>query len=454
MSKKSAPGKSKNVKVNIGSVIDFLHSHLSRALCNTVYRKERTIEREREWTLFNLVKFWTAVILKAPPSLTQALDECRAGKTGLLPMVDTTPVAFFQRCRDLKPVFFARVYEAFIHSIVPAVPSAFASELAGLRERFSEVWIIDGSRLAKIAHRLKILRNIKKVVLPGCMIACYDIFRGIARIVHVSTDAAKSEHRHAEEIIADVPKGTLLAGDRLYATIQFMRKLAIHGLYGVFRRNRLLKVKKVGPTPGSKKGRNYPKDDLVVIGCGVTQPKMTVRRIKIPGLELFTNVLDPRKLSAEEALLLYRVRWQVERLFYDLKEVLNLNRFYTGSPRSVVMQVYATALVHAAMRVAQAQVADAAGLIPETLSPKKLFPRIAVASIHRIESELVFAWTQQVNAGTKLIEPNWHELSTAQVRLDSILVEHRTGKRRKRKFLPSRKRWTSMPKIPGSRKLS
>jgi hypothetical protein len=35
-------------------------------------------------------------------------------------------------------------------------------------------------------------------------------------------------------------------------------------------------------------------------------------------------VLDPKELTAEEALALYPWRWKVERLCFDVKEVLNL----------------------------------------------------------------------------------------------------------------------------------
>jgi len=45
--------------------------------------------------------------------------------------------------------------------------------------------------------------------------------------------------------------------------------------------------------------------------------------------ELLTNVLDSRRLSAEEALSLYP-RWSIERMFFDLKEVLNLKHFYAA----------------------------------------------------------------------------------------------------------------------------
>jgi hypothetical protein len=54
-------------------------------------------------------------------------------------------------------------------------------------------------------------------------------------------------------------------------------------------------------------------------------------------------------------------------LFFDLKEVVNLHRFYTSSPNGVAMQVYAAALVHTAFRVAQGHIAQALGKEPEKL---------------------------------------------------------------------------------------
>ena len=68
-----------------------------------------------------------------------------------------------------------------------------------------------------------------------------------------------------------------------------------------------------------------------------------------------------------------------ERLFFDLKEVLNLNRVYTANPNAVAMQVYAAGCVYNALRVAQAEVAETAGLDEEQVRQiqarlKKLLP--------------------------------------------------------------------------------
>src|SRR4029453_3746235 len=92
-------------------------------------------------------------------------------------------------------------------------------------------------------------------------------------------------------------------------------------------------------------------------GPGVSAPRQLLRYVRWrrggTRYELLTNVLAPARLSAEEALDLYPYRWSVERMFFDLKEVLNLNRLYAANPNAVPLQVYAAAIVYNALRVAQ-----------------------------------------------------------------------------------------------------
>ena len=89
--------------------------------------------------------------------------------------------------------------------------------------------------------------------------------------------------------------------------------------------------------------------------------------------EVLTNVLAPERLAAPEAVALYTARWSVERMYFDLKEVLNLNRIYAANPNAVAMQVYAAGLVYNAMRVAQADAAAVAAC-PVSTSPAKFSP--------------------------------------------------------------------------------
>jgi len=133
----------------------------------------------------------------------------------------------------------------------------------------------------------------------------------------------------------------------------------------VVRRNRQLSLRKLQRLRTRRIHGGLLEDWLVRAGTGVSAPRQRLRfiRWRRGGThdEVLTNVLAPGRLSAEEALDLYPHRWGVERMFVDLKEVLNLNRLYAANPNAVAMQVYAAAIVYAALRVAQSDGAAQVG---------------------------------------------------------------------------------------------
>jgi hypothetical protein len=449
----------KKIEVNLLGTARLLDQYITKSLCETVFRGTRTTERQRIWSLYALAEFWTAVILRAPQSLQQALEESAVGKNPDWPQVTATPEAFFQRSRDLNWQFFATLFHTFTNRIEKIAPPCFSQEVSALQDRFTRIWIVDGSRLDAIAHRLKILWHVRSPILPGCVTACYDLFRGFAPILHFSPDAAESEMNRIRQILPQITEGTLLLGDRLYASVQLFEFLSAAKLFGVFRRNANVGLKKLKRLSRRRLEGGILEDWLAEAGSGQTAPKQLVRWICFRGkrgvvYELLTNVLDPDRLSAVEAMELYPCRWDVERLFYDLKEVLNLHCFYAANPNAVAMQVYAAGMVYTAMRVAQAQVARQAGIPPETISTEKFFPRMAAATS---QWNLLRAGGQAVkdaNSGKKLREPVWGRMKFGRVRLEQITVEPRKGPRRKKRFCASRKKWKSLYHISGGRKLT
>ena len=160
----------RDVSVHLVPAVEFLHEHLTEALCNEVYRDLRTTERERKWCLYALARFWIAVIITAPRALSELLARSRAGDTtGLLPHVAASSEAFFQKCKKFSAAFFMALYARFVASVETKAPKRYCQELAYLLEKFSDVFAIDGSRLDKIVHRLKILRAEKAAILPGSL---------------------------------------------------------------------------------------------------------------------------------------------------------------------------------------------------------------------------------------------------------------------------------------------
>src|SRR5258708_31039921 len=93
-------------RVNLAQTIHLLHTHLTAALCHTVFQRVRTRERQRRWSLAALAQFWLTVLLTGPRSLTQALREAGVMFPALGPAARTSPEALFQRAERLRPDFF------------------------------------------------------------------------------------------------------------------------------------------------------------------------------------------------------------------------------------------------------------------------------------------------------------------------------------------------------------
>jgi hypothetical protein len=423
---------------------------LTDALCEDVFDECRTTERRRDWTLSNLARFWTAVVLRAPSSLRQALSEATGTAPGGYPQVAASAQAFFQRSQDLRPEFFRGLFEAFV-SRVASEPLRYAAEHAALAERFESVLVVDGSKLDAVARRLRLCWKDRRVPLPGALLALYDLRRGVLSQLHLDADAARGEMPRVKEVLPCLAPETLLLGDRAFGVPAFFAALTERGLFGLCRRGARVRWNHARRLTTSEFDGGTLEDFEVDAGVShktATQRLRCVRwRKGGKTLELFTNVLDPSRLSAEEAMRLYRQRWKVERLFYDLKEVLDLHSFYGANFGAVAMQVYATAIVHTAMRTAQSRIAHALRRPPEDLSPAKLYPKVAAASSALTTAEITFAATQALNPKFRLRKPDWRTLPFASTPIESVLVETRSETRKSRRFCASRGRWRSLPGV-------
>jgi len=445
------------VDVYLAPTVEFLHGHITEALCDEVFQDVRVTERQRKWTLFALARFWLWVILKPPRSLSQALERTRQlSPRGFLPSVAASAESFFEKCKNFSSAFFMALYHRFLDGVLAKAPKCYCQEVHHLGEKFSDVLAIDGSRLDKIAHRLKITWKEKAALLPGCLTAVYDLFRGIAVELWFDADAGSSEFKRGMLAVETLRPESLLLGDRLYCSIQLFHALNDNGSFGVFRRNKTVKITEIHRISKTKVAGGSVEDWLVEVGKGEQRLELRLVVLKQGGktYEAVTNVLDPKRLSAEDIVTLYPLRWTIERLFYDLKDVLNLKRFYAANPNAVAMQVYAAAIVHVAFRIAQANVAEQVDLPPEELSPKKLFPHLALVSIALLEAEWHFEETRKVNRGVKLRKPSWKKHPDSIVSLRRIRVQRRSTARKKREFSPERRKWKSITKVDGADELT
>ncbi len=443
----------RNREVDLFHAAEVLHDHLTGPLVSAAYEELRGRERERVWTLQQMVAFWTAVILRAPDSLSAAFREASGSASSSYPAMETSNQAFFQRCANLRWEFFAEVFRAFVRSVSAEEPARFAHHHRAIGKRFSRILIFDGSNLEPVARRLKITWGHSAAPMPGKIFACYDLMRGTLADLLYSHTQKTAELGFAREVLAQLPKDSLALGDRLYGTPRFLSEVADAGLFGVFRRPQSGHVA-VQEELGSFEYKDGTLEDYeIILGKRAKQPARLIRlTLGEKTYEFVTNVLDPKRLSAAEIADLYADRWEVERMFYDLKEVLNLNRFYCGNANAVAMQLYASAIVHTAMRVAQGRIAADVKVKPEDISQAKLFPLLGATSAALATFELGFLFTKQANPGVKLRKPDWRTATGLSVPLHRILADKTRGKRPRDTANPFdyATRWKELPPPPGT----
>ena len=120
----------------------------------------------------------------------------------------------------------------------------------------------------------------------------------------------------------------------------------------------------------------------------------------------------------------------------------------------MAMQAFAAGIVHVAFRVAQAHIAQRFDLAPEELSPKKLFPLLALTSIKLLEGEYWFERTQKANPGVKLRKPSFRDVPDTVVSLRHLRVQRRSGVRSKPEYHKDRAKWKSITKIDGAEEIT
>ena len=179
--------------------------------------------------------------------------------------------------------------------------------------------------------------------MPGGLTALYALDRGLVRPVAFHADAAAGALPRAIVAWEHVPAGTWLVGERLYGVGAFLAALHAPGLCGLGRRHgpqswrwlrALSKTSLAAGPAGAPLLESKGKKALP------TQPWRWRRwRQGRARWERLTNLVEPQRLSIRDALRLYPWRWKGARLFFDLKEGVHVQRFYTGSPHGVAMQV-------------------------------------------------------------------------------------------------------------------
>lgn len=234
------------------------------------------------------------------------------------------------------------------------VTAALGKRLSAYEDRtlasFAErVVIIDEMRLDPLVRKLPMLQDGKEVAppkLPGKLATRLDArTQQWDRILFVK-NADQNEKVVADDLVEDLPRGSLVLADMGYFAFRWFDELTSKGYFWISR----LREK----TSYEIKHVFYEDDQTLdaLVWLGVHRSDRARHMVRLVQFEVggrlvryITNVLSPKVLPIGEIARLYGRRWDVEMGFRLLKRELGLHLLWSGKTEVILQQVWAALVI-------------------------------------------------------------------------------------------------------------
>ena len=203
--------------------------------------------------------------------------------------------------------------------------------------------IIDGNHLPASHKRLKSLRRLSAVALPGHSLVVYDPDSGLVNDLLPSEDAHAQERAVIEPLLPGAQPGEVWIADRNFCTRNIMQGWSDAGACFIMREH--------AHHPAVKETGSWCECGQVSSGnvfeqaITITSGQRPWRRISVcldtptedgdTEILLWTNL--PDEISAATIADLYRKRWRIEGMFQRLEAVLNGELRAQGHPRAALL---------------------------------------------------------------------------------------------------------------------
>jgi len=190
--------------------------------------------------------------------------------------------------------------------------------------------ILDGNHLSATEHRLEPLRQTWAAPLPGKILVVMDPELGLACDAFLTPDGHAQERSLLDEVLATIHAKELWIADRNFCTLRFLFEIDDKSAFFLIRQHGQVQGRLKGGrrfVGQSTTGKVYEQAiELEYAGQIRTMRRITVELDKPTRdgdmvLHLLTNL--PEEVSALFCAELYRKRWTIETLFYEVTQTLS-----------------------------------------------------------------------------------------------------------------------------------
>jgi IS4 transposase len=287
---------------------------------DALFRQTAIAQYERDLLFSSVVDLMQSVVLGVEPSVFAAYRKRR----DQLPVTDDS---IYNKLKGMELGVSAAVVRDSAERaalVIDELKARRAPWLPGYRIR-----ILDGNHLSATEHRLEPLRDTWAAPLPGKVLVVMDPELDLACDVFLTPDGHAQERSLLDDVLLTVRERDLWIADRNFCTLKFMFEIADKMAFFLIRQHGQVQGRLQGHrryVGESSTGKVYEQDVELTYG---DRPR-TLRRITIELLKptrdgdmvlhLLTNL--PEEVSALTCAELYRKRWSIETLFYEVTQTL------------------------------------------------------------------------------------------------------------------------------------
>lgn len=229
----------------------------------------------------------------------------------------------------------------------------------------AEIVALDETMLDPVARRLPSRDGDPPAErrLPGKLAGLFDIRRQQWRTLQLRDEVHQNEKVAAREMVADLPRGSLILADLGYFGFAWFDHLTTEGYWWVSR----LRAKTTYRIVHVNAQHGDFLDALVWLGAyRADRGRHLVRLIQVPHgntlRQYITNVRDPERLRAQGVLELYARRWDIELAIKLVKEHLGLRLWWSSKDVVIRQQLWAVFTIAQIVQALRLEIAARAGV--------------------------------------------------------------------------------------------